>query len=356
MGSWKFDETAGTIAADCSGNNNSGIVSGATWNPSGLVCGSLNFASDKAHVTIPNRSSLNFATNRITIACWVYPTNLSGEFATIVQRSNASNSWFNWQIYATAKDASTPGRPVFRMNWNGNSSNEASEEVQGDVSLTLNQWNHIACTYDGTALRFYLNGTLRNSTAKIGGIIPNSGHAIWIGANEAWGEPFCGQIDEVRLYDRALGAAEIQALTTDGNEIQFMERMIDQFSMCVQYADVAATQATSSELRAFAQNCSSRQQAEIQMMQEWLLTWFNVIYTPHPDSDFSGRLATFKTQLGNAFDTQFMGSTISYENQELYLAQQAASFVSHTDLKSLAIDIIQLNTDELKTLNDWLNK
>jgi hypothetical protein len=163
-------------------------------------------------VAVPNSASLGLSTNRLTVACWIYPTNLSGEWSTIIHKSNTNRGWLALQIYARADDAPTAGRPVFRIDWNGNQSNSADEEVQGDIALATNQWYHIACTYDGAAMRFYINGTLRGSTAKANATFPSSTQPIWIGANDIWGEPFRGQIDEVVLYNRALSQEEIQIL------------------------------------------------------------------------------------------------------------------------------------------------
>jgi uncharacterized protein (DUF305 family) len=134
-----------------------------------------------------------------------------------------------------------------------------------------------------------------------------------------------------------------------------MEQMINQFYMSDQYAVVAETKATHDELRAFACNFSARQQAEIQMMQEWLLTWFNINYTPQTDCRFAGRFAIFNAQNGMEFDAQYIEIMIIYENQELYLAQQAISCVGQPDLKDLAADIVQVNSLDLQNLNCWFN-
>ena len=74
-----------------------------------------------------------------------------------------------------------------------------------------------ATTYDGTAMRFYIDATLSGSTPKVGGTLPNGGEDIWIGGNATWGEHLNGIIDEVRMYNRALSQAEIQALMTGGS-------------------------------------------------------------------------------------------------------------------------------------------
>ena len=59
-------------------------------------------------------------------------------------------------------------------------------------------------------LRFYRGG-VQVSTRNLGGTIPVSNGALRIGGNTVWSEWFQGLIDEVRVYNRALSAAEIAA-------------------------------------------------------------------------------------------------------------------------------------------------
>jgi hypothetical protein len=59
-------------------------------------------------------------------------------------------------------------------------------------------------------LRLYVNGQLVNSRTVTGvGVV--SASPLRIGGNAIWGEWFAGLIDEVRVYNRALSQAEIQA-------------------------------------------------------------------------------------------------------------------------------------------------
>src|SRR5262249_50236266 len=83
-------------------------------------------------------------------------------------------------------------------------------EAIGSSQVALNTWTHLAATYDGSALRYYVNGTLTDSQNHTGQINTSTG-ALRIGGNSVWGEDFKGLIDEVRIYNRALSAAEIQA-------------------------------------------------------------------------------------------------------------------------------------------------
>jgi hypothetical protein len=67
----------------------------------------------------------------------------------------------------------------------------------------------VAGTYDGTTLRLFINGGQVASVA-VSGAIPSSAGVLRIGGNSLWGEFFQGRIDEVRIYNRALSASEIQ--------------------------------------------------------------------------------------------------------------------------------------------------
>ena len=67
----------------------------------------------------------------------------------------------------------------------------------------------MAATYDGSAVRLYVNGTQVASQAATGSIATSTG-ALRIGGNTLWGEFWQGRIDELRVYNRALSTTEIQ--------------------------------------------------------------------------------------------------------------------------------------------------
>jgi hydrogenase maturation factor HypE len=82
--------------------------------------------------------------------------------------------------------------------------------LSGKANTALNTWTHLAATYDGTTLRLYVNGVQASSKAATGAIKVSNG-VLRIGGDSIWGEYFAGQIDEVRVYNKALTAAQIQA-------------------------------------------------------------------------------------------------------------------------------------------------
>ena len=83
-------------------------------------------------------------------------------------------------------------------------------DLRGTASLATSAWTHVAMTYDGTALRLFVNGTQVATEAAAGSIATSTG-ALRIGGNGISPEWYAGLVDEVRLYNRALTATEIQA-------------------------------------------------------------------------------------------------------------------------------------------------
>jgi hypothetical protein len=65
-------------------------------------------------------------------------------------------------------------------------------------------------TYDGAALRLYVNGVQVASLAQTGHLV-TSANPLQIGGDSLYGQYFQGTIDEVRIYNQALSASEIQA-------------------------------------------------------------------------------------------------------------------------------------------------
>ena len=214
VGYWAFEDGSGGTAADDSGYGNDGTVVDAVWTGAGQIGGALDFDGAGDRVQVPDSASLGFASNQMTLACWMNANSLSAGWVTLMHRTRADIRWYDWQLYARASDAPTANRPVFRIDWDGDRIVDANEQVQGDIVLSPGTWYHIAATYDGSQMKFYIDGTLRGTT-NVSGVIPNGGRDIWIGGNEPWGEYFDGVIDEVQVYDRALGETEIQALMGD---------------------------------------------------------------------------------------------------------------------------------------------
>jgi hypothetical protein len=195
---YSFDEAleAGPTVEDLAGENDGTIEGGASRVAAGRYGNSLEFPNEGC-VSIPNSEALGLG-EEFTIEAWVKPHYL--ETDPIIYKE--SEGFFSYDLdigigsYGKAEAAITP---------------EGGEEFEGVVSpssLEPHVWTHLAATYDGAHIRLYVDGALV-ATHAISGATLESGGPLYIGCNGALGEHFEGRIDEVRLYDRVLGEAEV---------------------------------------------------------------------------------------------------------------------------------------------------
>jgi hypothetical protein len=87
-------------------------------------------------------------------------------------------------------------------------------EVCGTTTVVDGAWHHVALTYDGRSkARLYVDGVLDTSVTKT--YITTSRGSVYLGSTvEGSHEYFRGELDEVRVYDRALSVAQIRAMVT----------------------------------------------------------------------------------------------------------------------------------------------
>jgi hypothetical protein len=91
--------------------------------------------------------------------------------------------------------------------------NGARIKLLGYISNILNSWGHLACVYDGSALRLYINGAEISSASASGANNVGAYNTnLTIGSDWIGSKLVVGKIDDVRLYNRALSAAEIKAI------------------------------------------------------------------------------------------------------------------------------------------------
>jgi hypothetical protein len=191
-----FEETTGTTATDSSGSGNAGTINGPTRSTTGKFGSALSFDGINDQVSVPDANTLDL-TNAMTLEAWVRPSALSA-WRTILMKEQTAGLVYG--LYANG-DTNRPSAHIYT---------NVERDVRGTAAVPVNAWTHVAATYDGAVLRFFINGT-QVSTANIAGTILTSTGQLRIGGNSIWGEWFNGLIDEVRVYKRTLTAAEIQA-------------------------------------------------------------------------------------------------------------------------------------------------
>src|SRR2546430_1106977 len=196
VAAYGFNEGSGTTVTDSSGNNNVGTVSGAAWTPAGRYGSALVFDGTSTSVTVPSSASLVLTTG-MTLEAWVYPTVAPTGWRAVIDK--------NADGYYLMASSDQGNRPAVGGSWTAGNQNTV-----GPTALPVNAWTHLAGTFDGTTVRLYVNGVEVASQAQATSLV-NTAETLQIGADKFAGENFAGRIDEVRIYNRALSPAEIQA-------------------------------------------------------------------------------------------------------------------------------------------------
>jgi hypothetical protein len=198
VGWWKFDEGSGTVAYDSSGNGNDGnLTNGPTWTD-GQIGGALSFDGVDDYVTMGDRT---------------------GE----ARFHNSVSYWFRAYQFNNAEmiSKSSPAQGLEILFYNGGlkfflMTGDVSENKVISFStgnLNLNQWYHVTAVQfgqGGLPMHFYINGELVGSDVTPETI--SDADKLYVGRWNADGRLYNGLIDDVRTYDRALSAEEVQAI------------------------------------------------------------------------------------------------------------------------------------------------
>lgn len=210
IGSWVSDDTnflaaqfalaeaGGVSAANAACGPAGTLVGGPQWmNPGLKLNGSTAYVDCGPTVG-------NDVQTALTLAAWVRPERLVDWAGIIAKGTNAEpyalQLWHDGSLRFTANWGS-PGGAVGVGSWNST------------LQLTTNRWYHVAVTYDGATLRFYLNGQLDSYQPAVALRFGVVNEPLILGADfPGTVEYFQGTLRDARVYGRALSGGEIQAL------------------------------------------------------------------------------------------------------------------------------------------------
>ena len=207
---WPFDEGAGTIAVDASGNGRTGfLTAGPTW----LADPALSFDGVDDRV---EAGTFDVAGSAITLAAWIYPEalgNCSSNDCRVLSKATGTAEADHYFMLSTIAGSGGSSHLRFRLKTAG----VTTTLIASSASLPEEEWLHAAATYDGATMRLFLDGVEVGATGKTGAISQDPSVPVWIGNNPgATAKPWRGRIDDVRIYSRALSGDELAALPPPG--------------------------------------------------------------------------------------------------------------------------------------------
>ena len=195
-----------TLVKDLSNHGNDGTINWATYTSAGKRNGAYSFDGTNDYISInsPEINTIFGTSTNFTASARAKPA-ANGSTAILIEsngayRSNASFGiwWYGGKYYCNLWT---------HVSWNGANTNVS-------ISYTpsaLNVWEHISCVIDGNIMKMYVDGDQKWSV----NIASLNTRTVWDWLVYIWNRSsnyFNWQIDEVRIYNRALSSAEIDAL------------------------------------------------------------------------------------------------------------------------------------------------
>ncbi len=196
----RFDDASGITAKDSAtadGVQNGTLINAPIWTI-GKVGGAIFLNGINQYIGVPDSASVDL-TSPFTLAAWVKPAVVITNFRSIIVKN------YTYFLYAGSNTYCATGAPI-----GGISDGVSTTVACTPTPLAANIWAHLVLTFDGTTLRLYKDG-MQVATALSSVSPVNTTGILQIGASQ-FGEYLNGTIDDVRLYNRALSASEIQSI------------------------------------------------------------------------------------------------------------------------------------------------
>ncbi len=195
---YPFNETSGTMSADVSGNGHAATMSGATF-ASGFVGNAATMNGSNQYVILPN-GIVNGLTS-FSIAAWV---KLSPTWSRVFDFGTGTTSY----MFLTPPLGAGTRFGITTSGPNG------EQRIQTNLPST-GAWQHVCVTLTGNVGTLYLGGValLQNASMTLNPTSLGQTTQDWIGRSQFPADQYSnGQIDNFRIYNRALAASEVMRL------------------------------------------------------------------------------------------------------------------------------------------------
>ncbi len=209
---WKLDDGTGTNAIDSVGSHDGTLMNGPTW-VAGMLGDALNFDGTNDRVNV---GTFDVTGSGLTLMGWLnadaLPDITDPRLVSKASSTAEADAWWQLSILTTAGNAN--------LRLRTKAGGTTSTLIDSTTNLNTGQWYFAVGTYDAATgeMKLYLDGTeVASQTHPVGGVVDtNAGVPVALGANGTAEQFFDGILDDVRVYDKALGASEIADLYASG--------------------------------------------------------------------------------------------------------------------------------------------
>lgn len=212
---WTFDEGAGTVVGDVSGNHHDGSMTAGSWVPVGRFGKALSLSRNQ-HVEIP--SFPQATTTSLSVSLWARFRNgeLGANRGTLISNQIPGpnqNTGGGWEVNAPSGGG---GARQLEFAYPHNGTGQDNWVHVPCCAPVTDAWIHFTAVFDARSqtVTVYEGETLRRTSSNPGATILMGSTQLYIGAEvgELSSSNFQGTVDEIRVYDRVLTAADIHAL------------------------------------------------------------------------------------------------------------------------------------------------
>ncbi len=190
-------------ATDSIGSNNGTVVNAAlTTGQNGQPDGAYQFNGSNATINFGNSTAFN--QRNLTMSVWARPSSTAAIHMFLGKE----------QQYKYRITSSGVASALFATTGSGWTANYSSA---GSV-IPVGAWSHVVYTIDSdrSIARTYVNGALVASSPMSAPITAFNANSLYLGSTQGANEWFSGALDDVRFYNRPLGAAEVKGLYSAG--------------------------------------------------------------------------------------------------------------------------------------------
>jgi len=204
VGYWTLDETSGPIAADSSGNGGTGTLLNGPLHVPGRLGAALSFNGVDESVNVPHAALLD--AYPLTVSLWVNTS--AGTLSGLVNKY-LPGSLSGYQVFTSGGNlCAWYFRDASNYVWDGSACTLATP------GFNDGQWHHVAFIVDASGGRLFVDGTLRASrpwTGTPGATTTTQDLSLALYPGTAL-PCLPGQLDDVRIYNRALSASDVSSL------------------------------------------------------------------------------------------------------------------------------------------------